>query len=210
MSMRAALQVLLAASLAATASVAWSAGGGPASSSSSSNMSAPHEQTPQDLARSAYNSGIRDVKKADKLTANLATITDEKKKEKTSKQAQDLYTRASGKFVEAVQNDSRMHEAWNYIGYTQRKLGNYEDALKAYDHALSLQPSYAEAIEYRGEAYLGLNRIDDAKQAYLSLFSANRKLADQLLVSMQNWVSSRRVTPEGADATMVDSFDMWV
>jgi tetratricopeptide (TPR) repeat protein len=173
-------------------------------------MSSSHEQTPQELARSAYNSGIRDVKKADKLTASLATITDEKKKEKTSQQAQDLYSRASGKFVEAVQNDSRMHEAWNYIGYTQRKLGKYEDALKAYDHALSLQPTYAEAIEYRGEAYLGLNRIDDAKQAYLALFSGNRKLADQLLGSMQGWVTARRAAPGSTDATMIDSFDKWV
>ena len=63
-----------------------------------------------------------------------------------------------------------MYQAWNYVGYTNRKLGNYDDALAAYDRALSSSsPDYAEAIEYRGHAYLGLNRLSEAKEAYLAL-----------------------------------------
>ena len=85
-----------------------------------------------------------------------------------------------------------MYEAWNYVGYTNRKLGNYEAALTAYDRALTLKPDYPEAIEYRGHAYLGLNRLDDAKQAYLTLFGSNRKLAAQLLAGMQAWVGEHR------------------
>ena len=67
----------------------------------------------------------------------------------------------------------------------------------AYDKALSLRPSYPEAIEYRGEAYLALNRVDDAKQAYLDLFAGNRKLADQLLVAMKSWVAEKRSASGG-------------
>jgi cytochrome c-type biogenesis protein CcmH/NrfG len=37
-----------------------------------------------------------------------------------------------------------MHEAWNYIGYTSRKLGDLDKALAAYGEALRLKPDYAE------------------------------------------------------------------
>ena len=40
-----------------------------------------------------------------------------------------------------------------------------DSAKPLYDEALRLSPAYNEAIEYRGEAYLGLNRIEDAKAA---------------------------------------------
>ncbi len=88
-----------------------------------------------------------------------------------------------------------MYEAWNYLGYAHRKLGDYQAALTAYDRTLNLKPGYPEAIEYRGHAYLGLNRLEDAKQAYLALFADNRKLASQLLAGMQAWVGEHRGNP---------------
>jgi len=103
-----------------------------------------------------------------------------------------------------------MYEAWNYVGYTNRKLGNYPEALIAYDRALNLKPGYAEAIEYRGHAYLGLNRLDDAKQAYLTLFAGNRKLAAQLLAAMQTWVGEHRGNPGPVDGASLDAFASWV
>jgi hypothetical protein len=39
-----------------------------------------------------------------------------------------------------------------------------------------------------------LNRLDDAKQAYLTLFAGNRKLAAQLLAAMQSWVGEHKVS----------------
>ena len=51
-------------------------------------------------------------------------------------------------------------------------------------------------IEYRGEAYLGLNRIDDAKQAYLDAVRQRPKQADVLMTAMKNGSSSaRRIRP---------------
>ena len=103
-----------------------------------------------------------------------------------------------------------MHEAWNYLGYTNRKLGKYDAALAAYDRALALKPGYAEAIEYRGHAYLGLNRLGEAKDAYLSLFGSNRKLAAQLLAGMQAWVGEHRDNPGGVDGASLEAFASWV
>jgi hypothetical protein len=108
-----------------------------------------------------------------------------------------------------VQIDPSAHEAWNYVGYTNRKLGNYADALAAYAKALSLKPGYPEALECRGEAYLGLNHIPDAKQAYLDLYAGDRKLADKLLNAMKAWVAAQRAAPGGASSG-ADDFDHWI
>lgn len=158
----------------------------------------------------AYNSGVRLVEKADELSADAARQTDEKKQQKARDKARKNYSAAARKFAQAVEVQSQMYTAWNYLGYTQRKLGNYPDALAAYDRALSLKPGFAEAIEYRGHAYLGLNRLSEAKEAYLALYAGNRKLAASLLTAMQEWVGARRINANGIDGAMVDSFASWV
>jgi tetratricopeptide (TPR) repeat protein len=112
--------------------------------------------------------------------------------------------------MQAAKLDSNMHEAFNYIGYTNRKLGNYDIALSAYERALALHPGYPEALEYRGEAFLGLNRIADAQQTYLDLFAANRGLADRLLAAMKSWIDTQRTAASGSDPTAVDALDKWV
>ena len=65
-------------------------------------------------------------------------------------------------------------------------------------------------MEYRGEAFLALNRISDAQQAYLDLFAVNRGLADRLLTTMKSWIDGQRTATAGADATAVDALDKWV
>jgi tetratricopeptide (TPR) repeat protein len=182
-------------------------GGGAMSAPSVPSM--PREQTPQQKAKDAYNDGLRYLKKADKAAAAAAQATDAGKKDKAAREAQDLYGKSLTKFQEAVQLDETLHEAWNYVGYSNRKLGNYDAALAAYDKALALKPGYADAVEYRGEAYLGLNRTADARQAYLDLYAGNRALADKLLSAMKSWVATQRANP-ATTATGLDDFDKWV
>jgi len=199
--------VLSACVLISALPVAWAAGGG--------NMPMPRVNTPQmspeDQAKNAYNDGVREVHKADRYQAWADGQSDAKKKDKALREAKEHYTAALAKFTAAVKFDPRMHEAWNYVGYTNRKLGEYDIALAAYERALALHPGYPEALEYRGEAFLALHRISDAQQAYLDLFAANRQLADKLLTAMKGWVSTQRTTASGgADATAVDALDKWV
>ena len=97
------------------------------------------------------------------------------------------------------------------MGYSKRNLGDYSGALEAYDRALQLNPKYLEAVEYRGHAYLWLNRLgDDAKQAYLDLFAVNRSLAGKLLIAMQSWVSDHRSDAHGVDNATIEEFAKWV
>lgn len=52
---------------------------------------------------------------------------------------------------------------FNYRGFVTRKLGDPQGSLIHYRRALILDPYYAEAREYLGEAYLMLGRIEDAE-----------------------------------------------
>ncbi len=206
--MRIGVPLVVAALLVSAAPAAWSAGAGQAPSSNMPNMQPDRELTPAERAKQAYNSGVRAVKKADKYDETATKATDARKKDKAVKESQEKYQDALEKFEQAVQFDPFMYEAWNYVGYTKRKLGNYDAALDAYDHALKLKPSYPEAIEYRGEAFLRLKRLDDAKQAYLDLFSGNRTLADKLLGSMKTWLDTQRSA--GSDPVSVEEFAKWI
>ena len=198
--------ILLAASC-----TAFGAGGGSMPSTGGGGNATRFEaRTPEETARLAYNDGVNSVEKGDELAADAARQTDAKKQQKAVDKAKKAYAAALKKFTRATELVPAMHEAWNYIGYTNRKLGNYQEALVAYDRALDLKPGYPEAIEYRGHAYLGLNRLEDAKQAYLTLFSGNRKLAAQLLTAMQAWVGDHRGNAAGVDAPALDAFASWV
>jgi tetratricopeptide (TPR) repeat protein len=198
---------LIVLALGSGAALASGSGGGAPSGGGSFNM--PERQmTPEEQAKQAYNQGVRAVKAADKLAKAADEATDEKKKTKALDKAKRQYENARGYFASALQRKVDMYEAWNYVGYTSRKLGDYDKALQAYDEALRLNPSYGEAIEYRGEAYLGLNRIEDAKNAYMQLFQSSRPLADELMAAMQKWVTQRRAA--GNAAAEVDALAQWI
>lgn len=140
-------------------------------------------------AQAALDAGLAAVKEAE----GLATGT------KLSVAAKAAYSKARDKFAEATKADPNLAQAWNGLGYTNRKLGDYKTALTAYDKAIELRMGYPEATEYRGEAYLALNRPEDAKQAYLDLFATHRELAAKLLESMKKWASTARNKDDAAD-----------
>lgn len=205
--MRTIVRVLSACLLCGAMPQAFANGGG---ASPAMPASTPRVATPEQQARDLYNDGVGYVKKADKADAEAGQAADAGKKERAARSAHDRYAAALEKFQQCVQLDPQRYEAWNYLGYSSRRLGRYDDALSAYDRALALKPGYPDAIEYRGEAYLAVNRLDDAKQAYLDLFAGNRALADKLLKSMSGWVASRHAAAAGADAAGVDELDQWI
>jgi tetratricopeptide (TPR) repeat protein len=205
--MRIVLQLFYTSLLASLSLAAWANGGGGMSMPSMPTPS--HQASPQEKARDAYNDGVRYVKKADKAQQAANEATDAGKKDKAGREAHDAYAAALAKFTQSTSLDPSLHEAWNYVGYTNRKLGNYNDALTAYDKALSIQPGYPDALEYRGEAYLAVGRIPDAQQAYLDLYGGNRALAGKLLGAMKSWSAAQRANPAGA-STNLDELDKWI
>jgi tetratricopeptide (TPR) repeat protein len=180
---------------------------------SGGSMRAPaapvEQQSSADRAVSEFNEGLSYLKKGDKLEAEAANTGDSRKQQKAQDHSRSAYTKASKEFQEATQLNPKMPEAWNGLGYTQRKLGDYAAALSSYENALSLRPGYPEAIEYRGEAYLGVDRVEDAKSAYMDLFATNRTLSNQLLAAIKSWLDVKRHDGK-ADSGMIEQVSQWV
>src|ERR1700730_7642688 len=177
-------------------------GAGPAAGSASS--------TPADMAKAAYNSGVRSIKKAQESESDAAKASNPQKSAKALDKAHEYYSKALEQFIDAVSQQPNMYQAWNYIGFANRHLRSYHAKLSADGKELELDPAYPEAIEYRGEAYLGLNKIDAAKEDYMALFRESRGLADELMAAMRRWTDARRTDAQGLAPEVVEAFSKWV
>jgi tetratricopeptide (TPR) repeat protein len=156
------------------------------------------KSSPEAVATDAVKSGFKRLEQADRIELTNA------------KQARKHYEAALKDFRAAAAAAPDNYRAHNGAGYSLRKLGNYERALESYDRALALAPAFSEAIEYRAEAYLGLNRISDAKQAYMHLFVHDRAASAVLMKSMKAWVAKHRAEPGGLEPATIEAFDAWV
>lgn len=174
----------------------------------SGNLVPLEESAPEGelAARLAYNVGFEEFEKAQAAEKALGS----KPRASALARVMEQYRVARGYFERAVEAEPRTKEAWNLIGYTSRRLGEYERSLEAYEKALALEPDYPEAIEYRAEAFLALGRLDDVKAAYLDLFGRSRSHAAVLMQAMQQFVAEKRRKPGTLDAAAVDNFARWV
>jgi len=197
------LTILLVSSLAA--GTVWAAGSRP---STPPPPLAP--QTPEEYGRAAYNLGLDKRDKAWKLEEKAAAAATDAERGKLLDKARKQYEKSIPLFKSATEKVPNFNQAYSSLGYALRKTGDYEASLEAYGKALAIAPRYGEAIEYRGEAYLGLHRVEDAKQAYVDLFSLDRALADQLMKAMQGWIEARRADPAGVSGDALDGFAAWL
>ena len=85
------------------------------------------------------------------------------KKDKIEK-ALKLYTKAYDKLVKAYKKDKKNADILNYLGFTLRKSGNFEEAEKFYLSGLEIKPDHKGINEYLGELYVKTNRIELAKE----------------------------------------------
>ncbi len=55
-------------------------------------------------------------------------------------------------------------DAWNLLGFSARKSGDFKTAKTAYTKALAINPKHTQAMEYMGEMYLILNQPEKAEK----------------------------------------------
>jgi tetratricopeptide (TPR) repeat protein len=109
-----------------------------------------------------YESAVNFIKRAGKL---------EKKDKK--KKANKLYSQAFKKLDKAYKKDSKNPDILNYMGFTSRKVGNFDEAEKFYLKGLDLNPKHSGINEYLGELYVQTNRIDKANERLKVLQDCN-------------------------------------
>jgi len=99
-------------------------------------------------------------KAAKKLVVKAKKLEKKDKLEKALK----LYSKAYDKLLKAYDKDKENPDILNYLGFTLRKAGNFDEAEKFYLAGLEIKPDHKGINEYLGELYIKTNRIELAKE----------------------------------------------
>ena len=75
----------------------------------------------------------------------------------------EQYDRAIKKAEQFLASNPRSADAYNYIGYAHRKLGDFAAAAKAYDRALTIDANHVGVHEYYGELQIALGDMAKAE-----------------------------------------------
>jgi len=115
-------------------------------------------------------------------------ISEDAKKQLLAGKADDAkkkFGKALKKFREATDYDPKYFEAWNMVGFCSRKSGDLKGSFEAYHKCLEIEPEYAQAHEYLGEAYLITNDLAKAKEQLLWLVSRKSDQAGELATKIE-------------------------
>ena len=103
--------------------------------------------------KSNYEKAVSYIKSAKKL----------EKKGKTEK-ANKKYEKAQKLLLKSNKKKPNKPDTLNYLGFTTRKLGDFESGEKYYLQGLQIDPTHKGINEYLGELYVVTNRINLAKE----------------------------------------------
>lgn len=81
---------------------------------------------------------------------------------KAAVEARD-YPLAIEHFTKVVAEQPGNADALNYLGFSNRKLGNFDESMTWYLKALAADPDHRGANEYLGELYLQMGELDRAE-----------------------------------------------
>jgi len=100
-------------------------------------------------SKTKYDIAVTHIKAAKKFESqdNL------KEAKKKYKKAQKLLIQSNKKFPNKA-------DTLNYLGFTTRKLGDYENGEKYYLEGLAIDPTHIGINEYLGELYVATNRVN--------------------------------------------------
>ena len=97
--------------------------------------------------KSDYDNAVKLIKAAKKY----------EKKGKTEK-ANKRYMKAQALLIKSNKKEPNQADTLNYLGFTTRKLGDFESGEKYYLLGLSIDPNHVGINEYLGELYVATNR----------------------------------------------------
>ena len=105
-----------------------------------------------------------------------------KKYEKKGKieKAQKRYAKAQKLLLISNKKKPLQADTLNYLGFTTRKLGDYEKGEEFYLLGLKIEPNHNGINEYLGELYVATNRMDMAKERLEVLKTCNCEEYDEL------------------------------
>ena len=78
--------------------------------------------------------------------------------------AKKRYAKAQKLLLKSNSEKPNKADTLNYLGFTTRKLGDYENGEKYYLQGLEIEPNHIGINEYLGELYVATNRLNLAKE----------------------------------------------
>ena len=131
-------------------------------------------------AAGSSDSGSSKTKtKYDMAVTHIKAAKNFEKKDKLDK-AQKSYLKAQKLLVQSNKNFPNKADTLNYLGFTTRKLGDFENGEKFYLQGLKIDPKHTGINEYLGELYVATNRHNLAVERLEVLKDCNCKEYDQL------------------------------
>ena len=129
---------------------------------STNSFSAGSNDTTTTKVKSDYVKAVELIKFAKKY-----------EKKNKIKKAKKKYEKAQALLIKSNKKKPLQADTLNYLGFTTRKLGDYENGEKYYLLGLKIEPNHIGINEYLGELYVATNRIDLAKERLKILESCN-------------------------------------
>ena len=122
------------------------------------------------------------VKKLDNYKYATKQINKAKKLEKKGKKdkAEKYYKKAIKYLLKENAKNPADPDTLNYLGFANRKIGNFEDAEIYYLIGLEIAPNHNGINEYLGELYVNTNRIEKAKERLKVLERCNCEEFEEL------------------------------
>ena len=133
------------------------------------SFSAGSDSSSTSKVKSNYDKAVEAIKFAKKYE-------EKGKLEKAKKR----YAKAQKLLLKSNKEKPNKADTLNYLGFTTRKLGDYENGEKYYLLGLDIKPDHIGINEYLGELYVATNRLDLAKERLKILESCNCKEYTQL------------------------------
>ena len=133
-------------------------------------------------ASQAAGSDPKPEKVRTKYIQAVELVKSAKKYEKKGKVEKALkrYAKAQKLLLESNKKKPLQADTLNYLGFTTRKLGDYEKGEEFYLQGLQIEPDHNGINEYLGELYIATNRMDLAKGRLNVLKDCNCKEYNQL------------------------------
>ena len=95
---------------------------------------------------------------------NLIKAAKKYEKKGNTEKAQKRYTKAQKLLLKSNKKKPLQADTLNYLGFTTRKLGDYEKGEDFYLQGLRVEPNHKGINEYLGELYVVTKRMDKAKE----------------------------------------------
>ena len=128
------------------------------------------------LISNSFSAGSSDTGSKSTLydkAVNLINVAKKMEEKGKLEKAKKRYQKAQKFLIKFNKEKPNKADTLNYLGFTTRKLGDFEGGEKYYLQGLEINPKHKGINEYLVELYVATNRIDLAKERLKVLEGCN-------------------------------------